>query len=105
MTTEERLEKLERQLCRANRRIHWLLAAAASCLGVGLVVWAFMPALAEAQPAGTALKEIRANKFILEDEKGKTRATLGMNKIGVFRPDESGNPHDKFHMTGHEPVL
>ena len=26
MTTEERLEKLEKELCRANRRNRWLLA-------------------------------------------------------------------------------
>jgi hypothetical protein len=40
MTTEERLEKLERELARAKRRNRWLLAGLSLCLGALVVVWA-----------------------------------------------------------------
>ena len=40
MTTEERLEKLERELARAKRRNRWLLAGLGLCLGALVVVWA-----------------------------------------------------------------
>ena len=34
MTTEERLENLERELARAKRRNRWLVIGAAICLGI-----------------------------------------------------------------------
>ncbi|MCX5674718.1 MAG: hypothetical protein NTX87_06895 [Planctomycetota bacterium] len=40
MTTEERLENLERELARAKRCNHWLLAGLVLCLGTSVVVWA-----------------------------------------------------------------
>ena len=40
MTTEERLENLERELARAKRRNRWLLAGLGLCLGALVVVWA-----------------------------------------------------------------
>ena len=40
MTTEERLENLERELARAKRSNRWLLAGLGLCLGASLVVWA-----------------------------------------------------------------
>ena len=43
MTTEERLEKLEKELSRAKRRDLWLLVGVGLCLGTGLVAWAFGP--------------------------------------------------------------
>jgi len=39
MTTEERLENLERELARANRRNRWMVAGLALCLGASIVVW------------------------------------------------------------------
>ncbi len=81
MTTEERLENLEKKLSRVNRCNLWLLAGAALCLGIGLIAWAVGPAPAPAQPAGagmimTGAKEIRARKFVLEDENGESRGGL-----------------------------
>ena len=93
MTTEERLDHLERQLSRANRRNRWLLAGVGLCLGIGLVAWTFRPTAATAQPAGAALKVVRATRFVLEDEKGKLRAMLAMDKDGpgLVLYDEKGN--------------
>jgi len=39
MTTEERLENLERELARAKRRNRWLLAGLVLWLGTSVVVW------------------------------------------------------------------
>jgi hypothetical protein len=40
MTTEERLENLERELARAKRRNRWLLTGLGLCLGASVFVWA-----------------------------------------------------------------
>jgi len=40
VTTEERLENVERELARTKRRNLWLLAGLVVCLGVSLVAWA-----------------------------------------------------------------
>jgi len=40
MTTEERLENLERELARAKRCNRWLIAGLVLCLGASVVVWA-----------------------------------------------------------------
>ena len=80
MTAEERLESLERELSRAKSRSRWLLAGANLVLGVGLVAWASWPRAALSQSAGTALKEVRANRFILEDGNGRIGAVLAMVK-------------------------
>jgi hypothetical protein len=94
MTTEERLEKLERELTLAKRHNHWLLAIA------GLIVLTMVLAMifsggdntALAQGARSEGKVVRANKFILEDEKGKPRALLivheGEPSLGLF--DDKG---------------
>ena len=37
MTTEERLEKLEKELRRANRRNRWLLVAFGLCIVIGVI--------------------------------------------------------------------
>ena len=99
MTTEERLDKLDRELtetkrglARAQRRNRWLLIGAAACLGITLA-WAFFGQAARfattpAQGTTTApaLREVRANAFILVDEKGKTRAVLRMTEKGPVVP-------------------
>jgi hypothetical protein len=69
MTTEERLEKVETELKRArwNNRIFLAIILLAAAVMI----------------AGTAKREniIKANKFILEDDKGVERATLSMLKF------------------------
>ena len=92
MTTEERLERLERELGRAKRHNRWLLAGVALCLGIVLIARASGPPKAAAQPAGAASKVVHANGFVLEDRKGKTRAKLVMSKgrPGLALYDEKG---------------
>ena len=94
MDTEERLEKLERELRAEKRRNRWLLAAVGlGVVGVGLA-WtlATTTATAQAQGANTGPKVIRANKFILEDENGKVLAVLGVieDETGLILIDENG---------------
>jgi hypothetical protein len=84
MTTEERLEKLERELACAHRRSRWLLAVLVLAVG-GLCLartWTSTTALAQAQGAIATPRAVRASEFILEDENGKTRASLNVGKDG-----------------------
>ena len=84
MTTEERMEKLERELARAKRRNRWLavvlLTIGATALAVTALSAPSIPtALAE---AGGPVNEVRASRFVLVDETGKTRAGLAVDKDG-----------------------
>ena len=90
MTTEERLEKLERDLLGAKRRNRWLLAAV--CVGGGLcvVAWMGMGCESKVRAPGTT---IRARVFILEDENGKTRGGLAVvnDLVSLSLYDDKGN--------------
>ena len=94
MTTEERLENLERELTNAKRRNRWLVAVVGLVV-VGLIlIWTLAkttPAVL-AQAVGGAEKVIRANTFIVEDANGKVRAMLNADKVGptLFLYDENG---------------
>jgi hypothetical protein len=83
MTTEERLETLEKELAREKRRARWLLALVALVVGVGVFC----------ASTGTA-KEIRASKFTLLDQNGKDRAILAVDETepGLIFFDEQGKP-------------
>jgi len=79
MTTEERLENLERELKKtkagltaSKRRNRWMLG------GVALLI---LGCLAIAATPGNN-RTIRANTFILEDANGKPRASMSMDKDG-----------------------
>ena len=93
MTTEQRREKLERELSRATRCNSWLLAALAVFLGVWVIGESFGPETARAQPAAAAFKEIRANRIVVEDKKGKVRVDLSVDKDGpaLTLSDDKGN--------------
>jgi len=76
MTTEERLEILERELARAKRRNYWFMTVLGLAVGLFALNWYLRAA------EGVA-KEVRANKFILVDAKGKYRAQLAVvDKVG-----------------------
>ena len=74
MTTEERLEKLEKEL---------------------------------AQLARAATEEVIARQFVLVDDKGKTRAVLGMSKTGpsLALYDENGKFRATLNVTEDGPAL
>jgi hypothetical protein len=93
MTTEERLENLERELAATRRRSRWLLGGLALGLGALALVWASAASVpkAEAQDAVGA-RGLLANELIIVDENGKVRAMLGVYaggpSLGLY--DENG---------------
>ena len=94
MTTDERIENLEKGLASARRLNRWLLAAVGLALGVWILAGTFGPTMAAAPGAAAAVKEVRANRFLVEDENGKVRASLdaSMNAPGLTLFDENGKP-------------
>jgi hypothetical protein len=80
MTTDQRIENLEKGLASARRFNRWLLAAVGLALGVWILAGTFGPIMAAAPGGGGAVKEIRANRFVVEDENGRVRAVLAVHK-------------------------
>ena len=96
MTTEERLEKLERELAAAKRRILCLpVVVGLAVVGAGLAWVSAVP------------KVIRANEFILEDADGKSRITLALTELGagLVLSDENGKIRATLALTELGPVL
>lgn len=84
MTTEERLEALEKELARAKRRNRWALTGTALVFVLGVVLCgkAAGPSQASAQPAAGTVNEVRASKFTLVDQNGTPRVILAMTQLG-----------------------
>jgi len=101
MTTDERIENLEKGLASARRLNRWLLAAVGLALGVWILAGTFGPTMAGAPAGGGAVKEIRANRFVVEDENGKGRAMLEVNEegTGLGLADENGKLRAGLFMT------
>ena len=80
MTTDERLERLERELTRTKRHNRWLLAIGGTVVLTLVLARVFSGGLntAQAQGKGSEKKVIIADQFVLKDERGKVRALLGM---------------------------
>ena len=87
---EARLERLERESLVGKRRNRWLLVAVGLAAVGCFLVWSLANTTTVAQAQGA--KVIRANQFILEDETGKTRAMLTVDKNGprMTMLDENG---------------
>jgi len=86
MTTEERLETLEKELARAKRCYRYLLAGvglAVMALGFGWI-WAKTSASADAQNTDGVKKVILANEIIVEDPNSGERIVLGNASIPSF---------------------
>jgi hypothetical protein len=80
MTTEERLETLEKELALTKRRIRRLLQGVVCLFAAGCVFAVLLSNTGSAKVEGTKIiKIIRANEFILEDQNGKSRAFLSIN--------------------------
>jgi hypothetical protein len=73
-------------------------------LGVSFISKTFTP---ETAWAGSGVKEIRANRFILEDDNGKTRAMLIVDKDGsaLALYDENGKPGASLSLFKKGPML
>ena len=97
MTTEERLEKLEKESAAARRQVRWLAiggAAALGCVAILLALWA--------RPA-----EVQARKFVLVDEKGNPRALLAMEQYGpaLSLADAQGKTRAGLYLLKDGPML
>jgi hypothetical protein len=104
MSTDERLEKIEGQLARVRWFNRILIAGIVLFLGVWLILKSFGPDTAWAQSGG---EEIRAKKFVLEDENGKMRATLAMAENGpmLSLSDENGKIRAALKVADGKPSL
>jgi hypothetical protein len=82
MTTDERLERLERELTMAKRHNRWLIAIAGTIILTLFLARIFSgnENTIQAQAQGSEGKVIVANKFILQDETSRTRAVLSTDK-------------------------
>ena len=78
MTTEERLESIEKKLSRHRRLLTVVFVGVGAYVAIGVV----RPQMLLAQPATEPPKEIRASSFVLLDENNKTRAVLGFERAG-----------------------
>ena len=105
MTTEERLESLERDFVRAKRRNRWVLAA----VGLGALAWTVMGAArTPSLELGPGVpKVIRANCFVLEETNGRTRAVLFVGKEGpqLVLYDEKGKVRAELYVLRNKPAL
>ena len=109
MTTEERLEHIERELTAMKRRKCQLLAVGGlAIVGLGLA-WILTNSTptAQAQGAGFVPKEVRANSFIVEDSNGKMRAALsiGANGPSLFLLDANGKMRATLALGANGPSL
>ena len=94
MTTDERIENLEKGLASARRFNRWLLAAVGLALGVWMLAGTFGPATAAAPVGGAAVNEVRARRFVLVDDAGKMCALLYVDAAGpnLALFDAAGKP-------------
>jgi hypothetical protein len=107
MTTDQRIENLEKGLASARRFSRWLLAAVGLALGVWILAGTFGPTMAAAPGGAGTVKEIRANRFVIEDENGKTRAVLTTTKDGPMLAlfDTNGKLRARLTASNDEPKL
>ncbi len=99
MTTEERIERLERK----NRFLVAGLVVVAAIMLVVNGVSSFPPGGAASPPSG----EIEATRFLLVDENGKPRAALALDDgrpaLGLL--DENGKPRAALRVSDDGPRL
>jgi hypothetical protein len=97
MTIEERLEKLEKEYKGTKRKNLALTIVALLAITMGVI------GVASSKP----INKIHANEFILEDEKGRMRALLGMveGEPGLSLFDEKNKLRAFFNLSNGEPRL
>jgi hypothetical protein len=95
MHTEADFEFMRRRIESLERRNRTVFVATAVFFGAGLIASFSNSAEGQSQRGSlpSTSRDVRADRFILEDEKGKTRAELSMSRMKVPRLrffDESG---------------
>jgi len=104
MTTDERLEKVEGQLS----RVRWLNRCIIACVVLPLGVWLVCKSFGPKMPwARSGAKVLRANNFILEDEKGQPRAALALLEEGslLVLCDENAKCRAELKVDKDGPIL
>lgn len=92
MSTEARLERLEKELTAAKRRYRRLTILVVGLAAAGMALAWTWGSTASAQHGGEDI--IRAGGFIVEDETGEARAVMGMSRDGpgLHVLDQTGVP-------------
>ncbi len=107
MTTEERLEVLEKELARTKSRARWSLIGTALVIVAGIVFCITAYVHGKARPAGSAEREVRAGKFTLVNQDGTAQAVLHMTEdgplLGLY--DAQGKVRIGFTVTEAGPML
>jgi hypothetical protein len=77
----DRITHLEQELFRTKRHVRWLSLGTALILSGGVLAWtgAMGSVMAQAQPEA---RVIRAQRFVVEDGSGATRAILAVTPEG-----------------------
>lgn len=127
VTTEERLDQLERELSRAKRRQRWLLAVVGLAIVGAILAWTLTkttPAAHTQAVGGTERvvhantkdifdevssqpQVVRATAFVLVDDEGRKRGKLEMASIGptLGLCDESGKTRAELVVSADGPAL
>ena len=100
MPNDERIEKMERQLV----RVRWLNRCLIACIVLSL---GFVYISKRKNLAQSGLKEIRASRFIVEDENRKPRVVLAVTSDGpgLRLYDENGKERAVLAVTPNGPEL
>ncbi|MCX5684922.1 MAG: hypothetical protein NT049_14745, partial [Planctomycetota bacterium] len=107
MTTDQRIENLEKGLASARRLNCWLLAAVGLALGVWILAGTIGPSMAAAPAGDVRAKCFIADRFIVEDPSGIPRAILSADTTGPYLSlfDEKGNSRAQLSLLKGVPGL
>jgi hypothetical protein len=118
MTTEERLQAVEKELTRAKRRIRWLAGVATLCIGLAFAWLALSRAhwwgTAQAESPTTAIAstspvqdEVRSRSFVVVDAEGRSRAVLNIHEDGpeLDLYDEKGVSRVRVFVSNRGPAI
>lgn len=105
MSTEARLERLEKELAAAKRRYRRLAILVVGLAAAGAALALTWGSTASAQHAGD--DTIRAGAFIVEDEMGEARVVMGTSQdVSVlYVLDEAGNPRIALDVDENGPMI
>ena len=82
MTTEQRIENIERELIFTKRQNRMVLIGSCFLMGIFALMWMNLGGLTPVSAQDVTPKVIRAQMFAVEDKDGKIRARLFMSSNG-----------------------